>query len=86
MVGVCLTAIGIIQVAIRARHIHTLADDLLAADAALFLLATLCSYFALRVQSIARLHWLERVADAAFIVAMTLLTLACFVVTYWLQR
>jgi hypothetical protein len=86
MVGVCLTTIGIIQVAISARHVHTLADDLLTIDAVLFLAAMLSSYFALRVQSVMRLHWLERVADTCFIVAMIVLTIACFVVTYWLQR
>lgn len=86
MVGVCLTAIGIIQVVLRPHHGHTIADDLLSFDSLLFLVATLSSYFALRVQSVARVHWLERVADATFIVAMTILSLACFVVTYWMQR
>lgn len=51
----------------------------------LFLVATLASYFALRIQSHNRLHWLERVADAAFIIAMSLLTLACFIITYTLS-
>lgn len=82
MVGVCLTAIGIIQVVIRGGHIHTLADDLLAVDAVFFLCATLCSYFALRVRNLKRLHSLERVADVSFIIAMVLLTLASFIVTY----
>ncbi len=82
MVGVCLTTIGIIQVVVRTRHIDTLADDLLAVDAVLFLSAMLSSYFALRIQSSVRLHGLERIADVCFTVAMALLTLACFVITY----
>lgn len=82
MVGVCLTGIGLLHVAASVRHDATIADDLLAIDALLFLLATLTSYFALRVQSSTRLHGLERVADAAFILAMSLLTVACFVITY----
>lgn len=86
MVGVCLTGIGLLHVAISVRGRSTIADDLLSADSVLFLLATLTSYFALRAQSRTRLHWLERVADAAFILAMLLLTIACFVITYAIGR
>jgi len=82
MVGVCLTGIGLLHVSIAVHGRSTIADDLLSIDAVLFLLATLTSYFALRVQSHVRLHGLERIADAAFIVAMLLLTVPCFVITY----
>jgi hypothetical protein len=82
MVGVCMTGIGLLRVAFAMHGRQTLADDLLSIDALAFLLATLSSYFALRVQSQARLHWLERVADVAFIIAMLMLTIACFVITY----
>lgn len=84
MVGVCLTGIGLLRVSIAVHGGSTVADDLLSIDAVLFLLATLTSYFALRVQSQGRLHGLERVADLAFIAAMLLLTTACFVITYTL--
>ena len=86
MVGVCLTGIGLLHVTITLRARQTVADDLLSVDALLFLIATLSSYFALRVQGTARLHWLERVADATFIIAMLLLTAACFIITYALNR
>lgn len=86
MVGVCLTGIGLLRVVAAVRGRETLADDLLSFDALLFLAATLASYIALRVQSHQRLHGLERVADAAFIAAMLLLTLACFVITYAISR
>jgi hypothetical protein len=82
MVGVCLTGISVLHVVQSISRRDTWADDLLTADALLFLLSTLASYFALRAQSQIRLHWLERLADGAFIVAMLLLTAACFVVTY----
>lgn len=82
MVGVCLTGIGILQVVVSVGRRATLADDLLSADALLFLIAMLSSYFALRLNSAARLHSLERLADASFIIAMVLMTAACFVVTY----
>lgn len=82
MVGVCMTGIGLLRVAMVVRGGETIADDLLSADALAFLLATLTSYFALRVQSASRLHWLERIADGSFITAMLMLTMACFVITY----
>jgi len=82
MVGVCLTAIGILQVVMSVHRTSTAVDDVLSADALLFLAATLASYFALRVHGETRLHWMEWIADKAFILAMILLTGACFVITY----
>lgn len=82
MVGVCLTVIGLIRVVITLGKIDTLADDLLAADAFLFLVACLLSYWALRTRSVRRMHRVERFADAIFILAMILMTAACGVITY----
>jgi hypothetical protein len=44
MVGVCLTVIGILQLVISSRQADTLADDFLAFDSVLFLLACILSY------------------------------------------
>src|ERR1700693_576378 len=82
MVGVCLTVIGLIRVVITLGKIDTLADDLLAADAFLFLVSCLLSYWALRTRSIRRMHRVERFADAIFILAMILMTAVCGVITY----
>lgn len=82
MVGVCLTAIGILRVVIAMRRANTFADDMLALDSVLFLIATLTSYFALRNGPGKRLHALERVADVTFISAMSLMTLVALVLTY----
>jgi hypothetical protein len=82
MVGVCLTVIGLIRVVITFGKEDTLADDLLAADAFLFLVACLLSYWALRTRSLCRMHRVERLADAAFIIAMILMTGICGFVTY----
>ncbi|MGF6492712.1 hypothetical protein ABIE56_000867 [Luteibacter sp. 621] len=82
MVGVCLTGIGLLRVSMNLSKSGTIADDLLAFDAILFLVATLSAYFALRVETAARLHRLERIADVAFIVAMVMLTAVCFIITY----
>lgn len=85
MVGVCLTGISLLRVVNVVKQTNTLADDLLALDAVLFLVATFSSYFALRVSTEERLHRLERFADSAFILAMTLLTATCVYITYALN-
>jgi len=85
MVGVCLTGIGLLHVGVAIGRRASIADDLLAVDSLLFLVATLASYVSLRSLDRHRLHAMERVADATFMVAMLLLTAACFVITYALS-
>ena len=82
MVGVCLTVIGLIRVVITLGRADTLADDLLAGDALLFLLSCLLSYWALRFRSIRRMHRLEKVADGIFIIAMIGMVIICALITY----
>jgi hypothetical protein len=82
MVGVCLTVIGLIRVVITFGKIDTVADDLLALDALLFLISCLLSYSALRTRTIRRMHRVERLADRIFIAAMILMTGICGFITY----
>src|SRR5438067_13851833 len=69
MVGVCLTVNGLIRVVITFGSADTLAGDFLAADALLFLISCLLSYWALRSRGLRRMHRLERIADVIFIIA-----------------
>ena len=82
MVGVCLTVIGLIRVVITLGNADTLADDFLSADALLFLVSCLLSYWALRSRSLRRMHRLEKIADGIFIVAMIGMVIICAVITY----
>jgi hypothetical protein len=82
MVGVCLTVIGLIRVVVTLGKADTVADDLLAGDAFLFLLSSLLSYSALRTRSKRRMHRRERIADAIFILAMILMAAICAFITY----
>src|SRR6266404_2373025 len=82
MVGVCLTVIGLIRVVITLGSADTLADDLLAADALLFLLSCLLSYWALRSRGLRRMHRLEKFVDAIFIFAMIGMVTVCALITY----
>ncbi len=82
MVGVCLTGIGLLHLGVVAGRRASFADDMLAIDALLFLVATLASYVSLRSLDQHRLHAMERIADMTFMGAMLMLTAACFVITY----
>ena len=82
MVGVCLTVIGLIRVVITFGSADTLADDFLAADALLFLISCLLSYWALRSRGLRRMHRLERIADGTFIIAMIGMVVICALITY----
>ena len=77
MVGVCLTVIGILQIVTSARKADTLADDFLAADAVLFLVSCVLSYWALRTRSIRRMHRVERFADCIFLLALLFMVGVC---------
>jgi hypothetical protein len=82
MVGVCLTVIGLLRVVIALRKANTFADDLLAFDALLFLIACLSSYWALRRPGRERMHAVERFADVAFLLALALMVVTCVFITY----
>ena len=82
MVGVCLTVIGLIRVVITLGRADTLADDLLAGDAFVFLVASLLSYTALRSREIRKMKQFERLADWLFIFAMTMMVVICAFIAY----
>lgn len=82
MVGVCLTVIGLLHVVTAVRKVDTIADNLLAIDAGLFLLACLMSYWALRTRSVRRMHLVERVADFVFLFALLGMGGICAFIAY----
>ncbi len=82
MVGVCLTVIGLLRVVTAIRRVDTIGDDLLAADATMFLLSALLSYWALRTRTVRRMHRVERVADVVFVLALVAMVGICIFITY----
>jgi hypothetical protein len=82
MVGVCLTVIGLIRIVITLQKINTLADDLLAFDALIFLASCMLSYWAIRNRKVRRRLRAERVADVLFLAAMVVMTAVCLFITY----
>jgi hypothetical protein len=81
MVGVCLTVIGIFQIG-RLQEIGSIADNLLAVDALVFLSSCILSYIALRTRTRKRRYVIERVADLIFIGGMSLMAAVCILVAY----
>jgi branched-subunit amino acid permease len=82
LVGVCLTVIGVIRVALDLGDWNTPADNILAGDAVLFLITCLLAYASLRTRHRTRRRKLERLADGSFIIALTVMTLVCAVVAF----
>src|SRR5262245_5072715 len=73
MVGVCLTGIGLIQVVQKLLEHATLADELLAADGAVFLTAMFCSFVSMRLRFRGPWRAFALVADVAVLAGMALM-------------
>jgi hypothetical protein len=82
LVGVCLTVISVVRVIITATKINTVVDDILAADALLFLTSCLLAYWAMRSRTEKRMRLVERVADTVFIAGLLLMAIVCGLITY----
>ncbi len=82
MVGVCLTAIGLIRVVITMRGVETLIDNLVGVDAVMFVISGLLAYWALRSRSRGRLHRIEVAAERLFLAAMILMGLASLALVF----
>ena len=82
MVGVCITVIGLLRIVITIQKVDTIADDLVAGNALLYLGACFLAYWALRTRSSRRMHRLERFADALFLAGLGLTTAICCFMTY----
>jgi hypothetical protein len=81
MVGVCLTAVGLIGVLKSLRRTESIIDELLTFDALVFLAATVMYFALLRRRRKVQNRWLDHVADATFFLALALLLVACVVFT-----
>ena len=77
MVGVCLTAIGLIQVFSRLSEVSTLCDELLVIDALLFLLACVSSYWALHNRLRRHYRRLRLAVDTLLMVGIVLMVVVC---------
>jgi hypothetical protein len=84
MIGVCLTAIGLVKIVTKANGFDTLCDDLIAIDAMVFGLAALLGFRGLQ-QFIRHQSPLSlRLMDSVFLVGLALTIVNCAVFTWYL--
>jgi hypothetical protein len=79
MIGVCMTVISVSQL-IPKQNISKHVDEMLALDAVLFLASAMLSYFSIRNPR--HVDILERRADLVFLVAITVMVVIGFVVSF----
>jgi tellurite resistance protein TehA-like permease len=82
LAGLCITGVALFHSIGRGTVPGTLADDMLAVSALLFLLCTYLIFFALRVAREELAQRLERAVDALFLLALTGMVAAGFVMVY----
>ena len=71
LAGLCITGVTLFHTIGRNSMSETLADDMLATSALLFLVSTYTIFFALRTRNSAVQLMLERIADVLFLLALT---------------
>jgi hypothetical protein len=82
MVGVCLTAIGLLKLITNQAGIATLADDLLAFDAFLFVTCCFTAFFSFKTRKRRSRGRLERYVEVAFLTGLSLMVVACAMIVY----
>ena len=82
LVGVCLTVIGLFRVVSHLKNINSVADNLMAIDALVFLGSCLLSYLALRSLKAERSLALERAADVVFLLGLGTMVALCALVAW----
>lgn len=82
LVGVCLTAISLIRVVVAQTKVSTAADDLLAADAILFMVCCFLSFGSFKTSSIGRRRLLRKMIDGLFMVALAIMVAVCALIAY----
>ena len=82
MVGVCLTAIGILRLVATQTKIQTLGDDLLAINAILFVLICNLAFWSFKTKVPQRRRRLRVLVDTLFLLALSSMAGICAVIAY----
>jgi IMP cyclohydrolase len=81
-VGVCITVIGLFRIVSRSAHVDSIADNLLAVDALVFLASCFLSYLALRARTRRRVKRFEQTADYLFLAGLTMVSIVGVLIAY----
>ena len=82
LAGLCITGVALFHTIGRATLPATVADDVLAISALLFLISTYMLFFTLRTKREKLALLLERTADGFFLLALTGMVTAGFIMVY----
>lgn len=82
LVGVCLTVVGLFNIFRRSGAPQSIADNLIAIDAIVFLFACLCAYLALRTDREAQWRRLEHFADGLFLLGISGMVVISAMIAY----
>jgi hypothetical protein len=82
LVGVCLTVVGLFHIFRQPGMAESIADNLVAMDAMVFLFACLFAYLALRSDLESRWRRLERYADVMFLGGISAMVVIIALIAY----
>jgi uncharacterized membrane protein len=82
LVGVCLTVIGLFRLFRKTGEVASVADNLIAIDALVFLFACLFAYLALRTTRESSWRRLEHFADTLFLFGLAAMVVISTLIAY----
>jgi hypothetical protein len=82
MVGVCLTAIGLLRLVVVQTKVQTLGDDFLAVDAFLFVCCCFLSFWSFKTMRSRFRQRLQLLVDALFMLALVVMVCVCAIIAY----
>ncbi len=82
LAGLCITIVALMNTFDKTRAAVSIVDDMLAVCAAAFLLSIYLIFWALRSRRASLVAALIKVVDAVFLLAMTSMTIAAFIMVY----
>ena len=82
MVGVCLTAIGLLRLIAAQTKAQTPGDDLLAVDAMLFVVCSFLAFWSFKTKDLSIRRRLRLVVDTQFLAGLAGMGAICAVIAY----
>jgi multisubunit Na+/H+ antiporter MnhF subunit len=82
LAGLCMAALGFMEYGSPDAALRTVADEVIAFDALLFVCCVYLILWALRTQDVTRAYWLGRTVDWVFLVALSTMLAAAACIVY----
>jgi len=82
LLGVCLTGIGLLRVLSSHRQAQTLGEELLAANALIFVLCCVLSFCSFKMRHARRRRLVRQVVDGLFLLALLFMVAVCVLVAW----